>query len=71
MRNVNKTLAGFAALTLILAACGIVMSAIAMSQAKRTGASNGLAIAGLVLGILALIPSLIFLVAVFSLSTSP
>jgi len=58
-------------LGLILAACGIVMSAIAMSQAKRTGASNGLAIAGLVLGILALIPSLIFLVAVFSLSTSP
>jgi hypothetical protein len=58
-------------LGLILAACGIILSGVGMAQAKRTGASTGLAIAGLVLGILALIPSLIFLVAVLSVTTAP
>lgn len=48
---------------LILAGCGVVLSAVGMSQSTRTGANKGLAIAGLVLGIVALIPALFFLVA--------
>jgi len=49
---------------LILAGCGIVLSAVGMSQSTRTGANKGLAIAGLVLGIVASIPALFILIAV-------
>ncbi|HEX2073735.1 MAG TPA: DUF4190 domain-containing protein [Geodermatophilus sp.] len=37
---------------MVLAGVGVVLSAIGMSQGRRTGAPTGLAVAGLVLGIL-------------------
>jgi hypothetical protein len=49
---------------LILAGCGVVLSAVGMSQSTRTGAHKGLAVAGLVLGIVASIPALFILIAV-------
>jgi hypothetical protein len=49
---------------LLLAGCGVVLSAVGMSQGSKTGAGTGLSIAGLVLGILALIPGLFVLLAV-------
>ncbi|MBV9593173.1 MAG: DUF4190 domain-containing protein [Actinobacteria bacterium] len=45
---------------LCLAVLGVVLSAVAISQARTTRANTGLAIAGLVLGIVAVIPCLIF-----------
>jgi hypothetical protein len=55
---------------LILAGCGVVLGAMGMSQGKKVGANTGLAVAGLVLGIVALIPALIFLIAVASVGVS-
>ena len=49
---------------LILAGCGVVLSAVGMSQSTKTGANKGLAIAGLVLAIVASIPALFVLIAV-------
>jgi len=57
-------------LGLLLSGCGVVLSAIGMSQGKKTGASTGLAIAGLVLGILGLIPALVVLIAFASYGSS-
>jgi hypothetical protein len=53
-------------LGLILAGTGVVLSAVGMAQTRRTGASPGLAIAGLVLGIIGLVPALVVLVALIS-----
>jgi hypothetical protein len=54
-------------LGLLLAGTGIVLSAVGMSQGRRTGAGTGLAIAGLVCGIVGVIPALfIFLPALFA-----
>lgn len=49
---------------IVLAILGVIMGAAGMTQARRVHNSAGLAIAGLVLGIIALIPAIIFLIAV-------
>ncbi len=43
---------------LLIAGAGIVLSAMGMSRGRRTGASTGLAIAGLVCGIVGAVPGL-------------
>ena len=48
-------------LGLILAIAGIAMSGVGMSAGRREGSNTGLAIAGLVLGIIALVPGLFWL----------
>ncbi len=53
-------------LGIILALLGVTMGGIGMQQAKRTNSAPGLAIAGLVLGIVALIPAVVVLAAVLS-----
>jgi hypothetical protein len=54
-------------LAIILAILGIVFSAIGMSQAGKSGSSKGMAIAGLILSILAIIwlPIYIFVIAAY------
>ena len=54
---------------ILLAGVGIVLSGIAIPQGKKKGAGNGLAIAGLVCGIIALIPALIVMIALFSVAS--
>jgi hypothetical protein len=56
-------------LGVLLAGVGVVLSGIAIPQGKKKGASNGLAIAGLVCGIIALIPAVIIMVALFSVAS--
>lgn len=56
-------------LGVLLAGVGIVLSGIGISTGKKKGASTGLAIAGLVCGILALIPAIIILVALLSVAS--
>ena len=50
-------------LGLILGSLGIILGGIAYSASRKAGSSNGLAIAGLVLGIVSLIPAIIVLTA--------
>jgi hypothetical protein len=50
-------------LGLLLAGVGIVLSAMGITQGRRTGASTGLAIAGLVCGIVGAIPGFLILLA--------
>jgi hypothetical protein len=50
----------------LLAGLGIVLSAVGMAQGRRRGAVSGVGIAGLVCGIVAVIPGLLVLVAVMS-----
>ena len=52
----------------LLAGIGVVLSAIGISSGKKKGASIGLAIAGLVCGIIALIPAIIIMVALFQVA---
>ncbi|MEI8135869.1 MAG: DUF4190 domain-containing protein [Bacteroidota bacterium] len=47
--------------SILLAVVGLVLSAISMSQAKKAGASKGMAIAGLICSILAIIICLIWI----------
>jgi hypothetical protein len=56
-------------LGILLAGVGIVLSGIGISTGKKKGMSIGLAIAGLVCGIIALIPAVIVLVALFSVAS--
>lgn len=56
-------------LGILLAGVGIVLSGIAIPQGKKNGAGNGLAIAGLVCGIIALIPAVIIMVALFQVAS--
>lgn len=56
-------------LGVLLAGVGIVLSGIGISTGKKKGASTGLAIAGLVCGIIALIPAIIILVALLSVAS--
>jgi hypothetical protein len=56
-------------LGILLAGVGIVLSGIAIPQGKKKGAGNGLAIAGLVCGIIALIPAVIIMVAIFQVAS--
>jgi hypothetical protein len=51
------------ALGLILGSLGVILGGAAYSAARKAGSSNGLAIAGLVLGIVSLIPAIIVLTA--------
>ena len=56
-------------LGVLLAGIGVVLSGIGISTGKKKGASTGLAIAGLVCGIIALIPAVIIMVALFSVAS--
>ena len=53
----------FPVLGLILGALGIVLGGVAISASRKLRASNTLGIAGLVLGIVALVPVFLVLVA--------
>jgi hypothetical protein len=53
-------------LGLIAAVCGIVFSALGLSKAKTTGNGKGLAIAGLIIGIVLTLPALIIIIAALS-----
>lgn len=55
-------------LGILLAGVGIVLSGAGISTGKKKGASIGLAVAGLVCGIIALIPAIIVMVALFSVA---
>jgi hypothetical protein len=50
-------------LGLLLAGVGVALSGVGMTQGRRTGASTGLAIAGLVCGILGVLPGILILLA--------
>ena len=50
----------------LLAGTGVVLSGVGISQGRKTGASTGLAIAGLVCGIIGAIPGLLVLAAFLS-----
>jgi hypothetical protein len=54
----------------LLGLVGIVLSGIGISQGKKRGASIGLAIAGLVCGILAVLAFVLLLAFVFSVASS-
>jgi len=51
------------ALGVILGSLGIILGGAAYSASRKAGSSNGLAIAGLVLGIVSLIPAIIVITA--------
>jgi hypothetical protein len=51
-------------LGVILAAVGVALSAVGLSQNKKMGGPTGLAVAGLVLGILGVLAFLVLVVAV-------
>lgn len=55
---------------ILLAIVGVILSGAGMSQGKKRGQSTGLAIAGLVCGIIALIPAVIIMVAYFAALSS-
>jgi hypothetical protein len=57
-------------LGLVLAGTGIVLSSVGMSQGRKTGASTGLSIAGLVCGIVGVIPALFFVLPAFFVNFS-
>ena len=58
------------ALGIILALLGVIMGGVGIATGKKKGASIGLAIAGLVLGIIALIPAIVILSAAASVAGS-
>jgi hypothetical protein len=58
------------ALGIVLAVVGVILSGVGIATGKKKGASTGLAIAGLVLGIIALIPAIIILAAAASVASS-
>jgi hypothetical protein len=55
-------------LGITLALLGVILGGVGISTGKKKGAPTGLAIAGLVLGIIALIPAFIVIGAVASVS---
>jgi hypothetical protein len=56
------------ALGITLALLGVILGGVGISTGKKKGAPTGLAIAGLVLGIIALIPAFVIIGAVASIS---
>jgi hypothetical protein len=48
-------------LGLTLGALGIILGGVGMSAARKVGSSNGLAVAGLILGIVSVIPAILVL----------
>jgi hypothetical protein len=57
-------------LGIILALLGVIMGGVGIPQGKKKGAPTGLSIAGLVLGIIALIPAIIIISAAASIAGS-
>ncbi|MGY1618348.1 DUF4190 domain-containing protein [Geodermatophilus sp. SYSU D00691] len=55
---------------LLLGLTGIALSAVGISQGKKKGAPTGLSIAGLVCGIIAIIPQIFVLIALFSVASA-
>jgi hypothetical protein len=53
-------------LGIILGVLGVILGGVGISNGKKKGAGTGLAIAGLVLGLISLIPSIIIIAAVSS-----
>lgn len=53
---------------IVLAILGVILSGVAMSNAKKTGSGTGLAVAGLVCGLVALIPLIIIIIAAGSVT---
>lgn len=51
----------FPFLGIFLAILGVILSGVGISSGKKTGAGTGLAIAGLVLGLVALIPLILII----------
>src|SRR4051794_32775982 len=56
-------------LGVLLAIVGVALSGVGIAQGKKKGMTIGLAIAGLVCGIIALIPAIIIMVALFSVAS--
>ena len=56
-------------LGILLAIVGTALSGVGIAQGKKKGAHTGLAIAGLVCGIIALVPAIIIMVALFSVAS--
>src|SRR5436305_19214 len=56
-------------LGVLLAIVGVALSGVGIAQGKKKGMSIGLAIAGLVCGVIALIPAIIIMVAFFSVAS--
>jgi hypothetical protein len=56
-------------LGILLAIVGTALSGVGIAQGKKKGQSVGLAIAGLVCGIIALIPAVLIMVALFSVAS--
>jgi hypothetical protein len=56
-------------LGITLAVLGVILGGVGIATGKKKGAPTGLAIAGLVLGVIALIPAIIFIAAVASVGT--
>src|SRR3954447_15613820 len=56
-------------LGVLLAIVGVALSGVGIAQGKKKGMSIGLAIAGLVCGVIALIPAIIIMVAIFSVAS--
>jgi hypothetical protein len=50
----------------ILAILGVILGGVGISQGRKSGAGTGLAVAGLVCGILGLLPALFIIVAASS-----
>ena len=57
-------------LGIVLALLGVIMGGVGITTGKKKGASTGLAIAGLVLGIIALIPAIVIISAAASVAGS-
>lgn len=58
------------ALGIVLAVLGVILGGVGIATGKKKGAPTGLAIAGLVLGIIALIPAFVIMSAVASVGSS-
>ena len=58
------------ALGVLLAVLGVILGGVGIATGKKKGAPTGLAIAGLVLGIIALIPAIVIMSAVASVGAS-
>ena len=58
------------ALGITLALLGVILGGVGIATGKKKGAPTGLAIAGLVLGIIALIPAIVIISAVSSVAGS-
>jgi hypothetical protein len=58
----------FPVVGLILGVLGIILGGVGISTSRKTGAGSGLAIAGLVLGVISLVPAIIIIAAVSSVT---